>query len=531
LSAARTTAVALLLAAGAPRSGLTQDSALTRTTTITYLTSTTAYVGAGRSEGLREGADLQVLRGGAPVAALRVAYLASHQASCDILTASVSLTVGDTVRFAGADARAPALAPDSGPAPRAGASRSRDWSHPRALRGRLGIRYLDVVPQDGVGSHLDQPSLDLRLDGAGLGGSPLGLSVDVRTRRASATRADGTSVVDGRTRVYQAAVILNAPGAPFRLSLGRQFSPAVSSLTMFDGGLAEFYQPRWSVGAFGGVEPDALDLGFSTDIQDYGAYFQLHSRPSTPTHWSVTVGGIGSYEAGSANREFAYLQAAVSTPRFSLFATQEMDYYRPWKRALGESAFSLTSTFANLRYEFVDGVSITGGVDNRRNVRLYRDAVSPETAFDDTYRRGVWGGLLLQPSRHSHLGGEVRSSTGGAAGTATAYSGYASLDGLTSRGISLRVRTTRYVNPTLSGWLHAVNVGFYPVSRLHLELNGGLRQEENPAADPPDLRVTWVGADLDLNIARAWYLLVSASRERGELNAFDQFYGSLTYRF
>lgn len=518
----------LLAPAALARPAAAQDS--TRTAHITYLTSLSAYLDAGREDGLTEGASVDVVRGGTPIASLKVAYLASHQAACDIVSTSASLSVGDTVRFVRA-ARAPKLAGDTAYTPTTMAARASTNGRSHQIRGRLGVRYLDVIPRDSIGTHLSQPSFDLKLDGFAVGGTPLGISVDVRTRRTASTRPDGTSVTDGLTRVYQAALFLNSPTGPFRLTVGRQFSPALASLSLFDGAMMEYNKPGWSVGAFGGTEPDPVDMSFSSAIQDYGGYFQLHNGPTAPAHWLVTLGGIGSYEGGQPNREFLYLQAGFSSRRFSAFATQELDHYRAAKQALGEPPFSLTSTFATLRYELADGVSLNGGFDNRRNVRLYRDVVNPETAFDDAFRQAAWGGISFQFARRYRLGFDVRSSTGGTVGGAQAYSAYLGADRLTGFGLSVRTRTTRYTNPNLTGWLNSLTLGVDPFSRLHLELNGGLRIEQDPIASLSNVRTTWFGADLDLGLGRSWYLLVSATRESGAFDANDQIYSALTYRF
>ncbi|HEU5170468.1 MAG TPA: hypothetical protein VFU46_08015, partial [Gemmatimonadales bacterium] len=522
----RWTRGALCIALAAPAAA--QDSVTTRSAKITYLTSASAYVDAGREQGLREGDLLDVIRAGAPVARLRVAYLASGQSACEILTTDVALAVGDSVRYAARSAPAE-LATDSAARPldRRAAARA---GRPHALRGRIGLRYLYVRARNGA-SDLSQPSLDLRLDGHGLGGTPFGLSVDLRTRRTATTRSDGSSVADGRTRVYQAAVFVSPAGSPFRLTVGRQFSPSLASLSLFDGVLAEVDRPSWGVAAFGGSEPDPADLGYSSAIKDFGAYFQLHARPASPQRWSVTLGGIASYDGGSANRQFAYLQAAFSSRRLSVFATQEVDYYGAEKQALGEPAVSFTSSFATLRFELASGVDLHGGVDNRRSVRLYRDVVNPEIAFDDAFRRGVWGGLSLRLASRYRLGFDARSSTGGTAGRAEAYTAHLGVERLTRLGFSLRGRGTRYANPAVTGWLGSLTLGADPVAPLHLELTGGLRQETDPLAIPEDSRVTWFGAGLDLNLGRAWYLMLSATRETGGIDANDQLYGALSYRF
>jgi hypothetical protein len=371
----------------------------------------------------------------------------------------------------------------------------------------------------------------VRLDGSGLGGTPIGLNVDVRTRRTATTRANGTSIADGRTRVYQAALFLNPAGSPFRVTVGRQFSPSLASLSLFDGALVELNRPSWGIGGFGGSEPDPADLGYSRAIQDFGAYFQLHARPGATNRWSVTMGGITSFESGRTNRQFGYVQAAFWNRRASVFATQEVDYYGAEKQALGEPALSPTSSFATLRVELVPGLDLHGGVDNRRSVRLYRDVVTPEIAFDDSFRQGYWGGLSVSVARRYRLGFDARASTGGTAGRAEAYTAHIGAERVTPAGLSVRARGTRYLNPILTGWLGSVTLGADPLGALHLELTGGLRREDDPRALPETVsQVTWFGAAADLGLGRSWYLMLSANRETGP-DATDQIYSAVSYRF
>jgi hypothetical protein len=522
----RFAALALLLIATA-RAVAGQDSAATRPVRITYLTTTSAYVDAGREDGLEEGDSLRVLRAGSAVGLLRVAFLASRQASCDILTDPAALVVGDTLDIA-RPAAPPAVAVAGQAAPETSARPSRRTA---GLRGRVGARYLGVWRRDGVGGRLSQPSLDLRLDGQALGGTPVGIMLDLRTRRTSSIRPDGSSVVDGRTRAYQAALFFNPVGSPFRLTAGRQLSPSLASLTLLDGALAELRRPRWGLGLFAGSEPDPVSFDYSSDVRDYGGYLQLHSPSGSASQWSTALGAIGSYEAGLANREFAYLQTAVTSRRFSFYATQEVDYYRPWKQAMGEPSLSFSSSFASLRVELSRALSVNGGVDNRRNVRLYRDAVTPETAFDDAFRRGVWGGLSLRLGQRGRVGVDARSSSGGSLGRTLSYTLSTAADRLGPLELGVRSRTTRYDGPRQSGWLQSLTVGLSPAAALHVDLNGGLRIEQDPLADPVNVHVTWFGADVDLSLARGWYLLLSGTHEAGGFESNDQLYGGLSFRF
>ncbi len=522
----RLVALVVLLIATA-RAAAGQDSTAVRPVRITYLTSAAAYVDAGREDGIKEGDSLHVVRAGSEIGLLRVAYLASRQASCDILSDAAALVVGDTLSVVRTVPR-PTVATSGTVATERGPRTSRRTT---GLHGRVGARYLGVWRRDGSGGRLSQPSLDLRLDGQALGGSPVGIVLDLRTRRTSSIRANGSSVVDGRTRAYQAAVLFNPTGSPFRLTAGRQLSPSLASITLLDGALAEFRSPRWGVGLFAGSEPDPVSFAYSNDVADYGGYLQLHSRPGAAGYWSTTVGAIGSYEAGLANREFAYLQTAVTNRRFSLYATQEVDYYRPWKQAMGEPSLSFSSSFAGLRVEVSPALSLNGGVDNRRNVRLYRDAVTPETAFDDAFRRGVWGGLSLRLGPRGRVGVDARSSSGGSVGRTLSYTLSLAADRLAALDLGVRSRTTRYDGPRQSGWLQSLTVGLSPAAALHVDLNGGLRIEQDPLADPVNVHVTWFGADVDLSLARGWYLMLSGTHEAGGFEGNDQLYGGLSFRF
>ncbi|HUL03325.1 MAG TPA: hypothetical protein VLV16_08880 [Gemmatimonadales bacterium] len=505
-----------------------QDSAATRFARVTYLTGASVYLDAGRLDGLREGTRVEIVRGRTAVAVLKVAYLASHQASCDIVTTAAALVVGDSARFV------PIVVPrDSGLAqPVPATALARRGTTPPGLRGRIGIEFLGVDQLEaGVGG-FTQPGMSLRVDGHPLGEPAVTVAVDIRARRTYSSLSDGTPLTDARNRVYQAALTFGAPGSVGRATVGRQISPNLASVGMFDGVLAEVNQPGWSAGMFGGAQPDPIGLQFSTQILEAGAYVQGHSSPGAANRWALALGASGSYDSGQANREFAFVQTSFLSPRFWMLLTQELDYYRPWKRMTGGSAVSPTSTFALLRYRLTGSMTLDAGFDNRRNVVLYRDVVNPVTAFDDAYRQGVWGGWSVRVNRRFLFAADARSSRGGPAGRADAYSVSFIAGPFSSLGMRFRSRTTRYLSDQPPGWLQSVAIGIEPGSRLHLELNGGVREQWNPLTDPASNSwVNWIGVDLDMDVAGSWYFVMSANRETGGFDGNNQVYGGLSYRF
>lgn len=518
----------LVLWAGVARA---QDSTAAKIARITYLTTATAYIDAGRLDGLRDSTRVEVRRAGATVGILRVAFLASHQASCDIVGSTATLAVGDSVRFI--PVALPVAARPDAARPARGATGT-SAARARPLRGRVALEYFSMRQLDGTSGKLSQPSFDLRLDGPPLGSSTFRLAVDIRARRTYTILPDGTAVTDGRGRVYQAALTAVAPGSPVSFTVGRQISGELASVGLFDGMMAELSRPGWSAGAFAGSQPEPLHLGFSGDIIEGGGYLQRHNRPGAGTPWNLTLGVSGSYQDNHTNREFLYAQGAYLAQRLTVFVTQEVDYYRPWKRLPGMSALSPTSTLAMVQVRPVAFLGLDAGFDNRRNVRLFRDVINPETSFDDTYRQGLWGGVTLHPFAQLRLGLDARSSSGDPAGRADAYTATTNVDRVSPLALSLRTRSTRYVNPRVTGWLHSAAIAAEPVwgggPQLRVELNGGQRVERSAIVGGSS-RVSWMGVGLDVALRRAWFLMFSGTWQRGGVEAYNQVFGGVSFRF
>ncbi len=518
------------LAAIAPRLAGQQTVPRVRWAHVTYLTTATAYIDAGRADGLRDTSRVAVIRGDSTIAVLPITFLATHRAACDLAGVAAALSVGDSVRFTpvtdaldSATAVAPVSLMPRPALPPAG------WRPNGGLRGRVGFYYLLIRPRDGSGAQFAQPSGDVRLIGNELGGTGFGVSVDMRSRRTLQTRADGLgSDARQQTRVYQGSLSWQASGSPLRLTAGRQWAPGMPSVGLVDGVSAQLDGAGWTGGAFAGSEPEPVNLGLSSTITQLGGYVQRHNRPGSPRRWSLSAGLSGSYLRTGTNREFLYLQGEYGTRRLSLFASQEVDYYRPWRRVGGERAVSPTSTFANLQFHLSDAIRVTTGVDNRRNARLYRDVVNPETTFDDAFRRGAWLGVSARTGRFQ-ASVDARTSAGGSAGTTGSYTLSLGADRLTRFGLSVRSRNTRYTSVARNGWLQALTVGVEPGGIGSVQLTGGQRIERDAVASATTVR--WLSADLDLSLWRTWTAVVSAYREQGGSTANDLLYAGLSFRF
>jgi len=189
-------------------------------------------------------------------------------------------------------------------------------------------------------------------------------------------------------------------------------------------------------------------------------------------------------------------------------------------------------------------MAINGTYDKRRSVPTLRDFTNPETEFDDTYRQGYGGGVQVT-GRQVYGGGDWRKSTGGAAGGANSFTTTIGVNRITTLNVGLSLRATWYHNDVLpadsaaavmqtSGQLYSGRLSLDPLGPIHVDLNAGLRQEDNPVSAVQQ-KSTWYGIDMDLNVGRAWFITVSGLRQTDAANpgtsTLTQIYGGLTWRF
>ncbi len=516
--------------AAAPQASSGGPASAPNWTRITYISGATVYLEVGSKAGLTEGGALDVVRSGAVIARLRVSALSSNRAACEVATPATELIVGDSVRFTPVALPTAVVASDAAPQ-----GRSSTASAKRAVgvRGRLGLRYLVVAPDGGGGGGLQQPAYDLRLDGQHIAGSSIGVTADVRAQR---TQYSSTGTQSARsplnvTRVYQAALSWTGSSSGTRVTVGRQFASTLSSVGLYDGLGIDVDRRRWSSGGFVGSQPDAAAFGTSSRVREYGLYGQWHTRTGTPNPASLTIGGVGSYVGSEVDREYAFVRFTSNSPWLSVYATQELDFNRGWKLAAEHATTTPTATFASVQVTPARAVALFGGFDNRRSVRLYRDYVSPEIAFDDSFRQGTWGGLSLSSTRHVRLSVDRRDSRGSTSGDAASTTVLASLYGISPLRLGLRARGTQYSGTISSGQLVSGSIDIDPWGILRLEASGGARDTRLSMAGASSARLTWWGLDADVSIGRSVYVLLSTYREREGGFGSTQTYASLSWRF
>jgi hypothetical protein len=384
---------------------------------------------------------------------------------------------------------------------------------------------LVTVPGPGGGSGYTQPSLAVRLEGAAEAGAPIDFSIDARGHR---TYRDGAS--DGIARVYRLSTAVHDDAGTRRLSIGRQPLPVSSSAGLFDGALAQVGGARWAAGVFSGLEPAPGGYDFSTDVVQTGGFLQWRNAPASARRWSATAGFVDSRDRGSPSRDFAFAQGSWMSRGFLASVSQELDVNASWKRALGEPAVEPTSTFATARVQATKRLSLSAGYDNRRNVRLYRDRETPETAFDDSHREGGWLGATVDARSNVRVSASGRVRAGGAAGTVRTGSGSIEAYRLTSLHAAARLRTTRVDGHAEDGWLHSAGLEITPWAGIRVGATVGA-QRFTDALSGSRRSVDWQSLDADVGLARRWYLLLSAEHDADDAGDRVQSYSSLNWVF
>lgn len=518
----------LLLCAVAPRSG----DAATATAPVSYLSGGSVYVDAGATEGVAPGDTLSVLRGGREIARVRVTFASSHRAACDTLWTKAAVAVGDLVRYTAAarparDTTAVAASPAVGTA---AAARSAPAAKPSAnrtkLRGRVGAGWLSVTTSDG--GSFRQPSMSLRFDGSNLNGGRTDVTFDMRSRRTTRDFSGSGTSVENVGRVYRAALTMRAADPGKRLVLGRQTSAVLTSISLFDGALLELADESHSFGVFGGTQPDAVSYGFSPDVAEAGAYFEFHQPPGSAARWSAAVGGVTSLDHGHPNRDFGFAQGWWFSKSLSATLTQEIDLNRSWKRTTGAPLLAATSTFASASAPLTPWFTLNGGYDNRRNVRLYRDRLTPETEFDDAFRQGAWVGGQFSILSRLRLGADTRTNNG--SGRSESWSVHADAWRIGPLNSSLRARYSRYTDGRQDSRLQSFGGGFEPLRVMRLDVTGGVRSTRNTEFGIDD-RENWVSVDTDLTLGRRWYLGAGFESDHGASGDTKQVQASLYRRF
>ncbi|MBU1699678.1 MAG: hypothetical protein KJ970_06950 [Candidatus Eisenbacteria bacterium] len=496
---------------------------------VIYVTEHAVYLDVGTAMGFKVGDRFEVVRNDQAIARLEAAHLSSRKTACTLSEYTDRPAMGDLASPLGSDLSwdtpLEALTDEADGIPSDLTVQTMSLKNTE-FKGRIGARYWAVDDRTGRGLDYQQPSLTLRLEAGDIAGRSWDFYTDIRAKRTYRTLPDGSSPSSSRNRVYRLETIWDPEGSPWRISAGRQVSPDFAAVSLFDGIHVERRKEALSFGGFMGTQPDPADQGYSTDTFELGGFAKLETTHGGVRR-SMTGGLIGSYTKGELNREYLFLRGRFNNPKLNGYISQEIDFNRGWKADAGETGLTFTSTYAYLRYQLYKTFSLTGGFDNRRRVRLYRDRVTPETDFNDEFRQGAWIGVTKKLGRATRLSANARSRSGGI--RSMTFYGWTEFPSFNR--LRLRVRSSGYENNYSEGWFHSVSVGGTIAKVLRWEGTHGIRREKRSGTGGDARNLHWTALDLDLTPARHWYLSLSGEVTKGDGDHHRTITTSTSFRF
>jgi len=396
------TLLALALAALLP----TSAAAAERPISVSYVSSSSVYLDAGRADGIGLADRLRVVRRGDTVALLEVDFVAEHSSSCRIVESHGEIRTGDrAVRSPDADsgpqpAPAPATTPEldaPAPAPVPVVIQTDEpagyYRRPRTRTSgvvTLGFRSFD--PGFGRSSTESLGRLSLRL--REIGGRPWSLRVRGRAREI---RRDGygPSVEERQRsdRLYELSLAYDPPEGRFAFRLGRLSTGGFSSLGYLDGVLGEIrLGSLFAIGAFGGLRPDLTEFDLGSAGEKYGAYVRFATRRDGDAPYAeVLLGGASERaEGGDISRDYVTLESRFgSGSRWWLFQRAEIDLNRGWRREQTGSSSQVTNAALSGSVRLGRALRATVSYDQRRNYLTWENRpVLPEEVFTRFFREG-----------------------------------------------------------------------------------------------------------------------------------------------
>ena len=387
---------------------------------VRYRGAETVYLDAGRLAGLSEGDRLVVVRDGAVIAELEVAFVADHSASCRLLNERLTVEAGDLAQPLGSPAP-PEPSPESAAAPaELDAPGARDAAPPEPvavdrpepiprpspvrrmrLLGSLTLDWESYV-DDGGGERYetDEATARLSLRARNIGGLPYDLTIRMRTREnRRLAQAGGPARSERRDRFYELSLAYRPEEGRLSYEIGRLGGAAFSGLGYLDGALGRYaVSQRFEVGGFFGAAAEVESFGFESTGQKYG----LFTRFATPRgaagrrRYDVVLAGVREIGDLDVSREYLSLQTRFSSgSRWSFYQWAEVDLNNGWRKELAGTTSQLSNLVLTLMARLSPASRLTLSYNRFEQYRTEETRSIPEQLFNDFGRQGLRASLQL----------------------------------------------------------------------------------------------------------------------------------------
>jgi hypothetical protein len=227
----------------------------------------------------------------------------------------------------------------------------------RFFDGAVYVDWFRSVYDDGLSTA--QLSTRLKLDAGKRPGYGWRWFMDARHRYA------GGSSTKNKLLVYDARFIYDKADSRFALSLGQMNLYESAGLGQLAGGVVGVkLNPAWTIGGYGGLEPDIYAASYDLAYTKYGVFSQYHG----PGARSAAVSYNRIQYDGATEREFLYGSGLIPVSDVAVV-------YGSAEYELGDGILTedrLSHLFLNARYSFSRSADVTSYYSSGRGLDYHR---------------------------------------------------------------------------------------------------------------------------------------------------------------
>jgi len=522
---------------------------------IKYISGDAVYLEGGSAAGLKEGQKLAVRHPGAAggdgheaaIAEIELESVAAVSSVGRVLSAFAPVLPGDRAWLSSQDAatiKASKAAAEIGLYPQVVSFTEGDPPDQEVrenlpkppspavnlIRGRIGIDYSRLQESaGGIGS--SQFGYVIRIDATRLLGSHWTLSGFHRgrvfSRGAGPQRETLTDLIN---RTYHLSLTYSNPNSRWAAGVGRLYVPWATSLSTIDGFYFGRRQGRTTIGAFGGTTPDPTSWNYNRDRLMGGGFVNFAGGSFESFHYSSTSGVAVARINWHPERQFGFFENMISYKQYiSIYSDQEFDY-RTGAQDAGQGSVVLSRSYVTVGLQPHPVIRFDISEHYFRNLPTFDPRLIGTGLLDPYLFQGLSGGFRLRlPLRLELYSSGGRSSRTGDNGSSWNYmGGFAARDILHS-GMRADVRYSKFDSSFGSGAYRSLSISRDVGNAFRFDLTAG--QQDTISSLTSQTRAHYLNGSADWILGRNYILGFGLTVYRGQVEAYNQYYVSLGYRF
>jgi hypothetical protein len=368
---------------------------------ITYISGSSAYIGAGKEQRLVVGDTVTFEKAGRAAGRGVVTAVSAHSSLVPFEGTGAIPAVGDSVTI-----RLWRMPEPLSPM-RSVRAAVAEASGPPAISGRIAMQYFGMRSADGFSTSM--PTVMANVTMPGLFGSGISFTLHGRVSREMADASQFTlSRSRTNVRIYDAAFRSENAGNGFGFGIGRVTPRYAAGLGPLDGVEAFYRSGRITAGILGGLQPDYVNSGIDTYRQKAAVFVNYGWATGATGGGDVTAAYGRMMYKGILDRDFGYLQSNIRLGSSVFFYQSTEIDITGLNGTERTSKPRLTNTFINLSVMPVDWLTLDGGYDATRMVYyLESQQVRSDTIMDNTVRQGIRGGFQVRLPLRIQIGGRI----------------------------------------------------------------------------------------------------------------------------